>query len=299
MFRQDMKESHTKKCTIENFEDETVIHFFQYLYSDCLQNQHAIELIRSVGDLPQLPMWKKIKKFQLEIDVAKHSEKHVFKRTDFEREKFTVELLIMADYYQVEDLKLDCMEYLKESVKDENVLDVWLDAEKYVNKELSEMAIDHLVERAQTKPLEEVPGFTEALGSLETAPKDLLSRLYGKVVDLRKESRELACLRREKEDWIKGGDLKITVKQGDDYSDVFLVNRTDTVSNLYRDIAFRRARHPKGQPMPRGKTHALFKDPINRHKSSRLSATKTFGDYSICACKNNTALYLDYVPHNY
>jgi len=116
---------------------------------------------------------------------------------------------------------LDCMEYLKESVKDGNVLDVWLDAEKYVNNELSEIAIDHLVERAETKPLEEVPGFTEALGSLEAAPKDLLSRLYGKVVDLRRENRELACLRREKEDWSKGGDLKITVKQGDDYSDVF------------------------------------------------------------------------------
>merc|ERR1719312_133958 len=64
MLTQDMQEARSNKCTIENFEDETVVHFFQYLYSDCLQNKHAIELIRSVGDLPQQPVWKKIKDAQ-------------------------------------------------------------------------------------------------------------------------------------------------------------------------------------------------------------------------------------------
>ena len=37
----------------------------------------------------------------------------MYKRMNFVKDKFTLEFVSMADYYNVEDLVLDCTEYLK------------------------------------------------------------------------------------------------------------------------------------------------------------------------------------------
>lgn len=162
MLSQDMEEAKNNKCTIESFEDVTVVDFLQYLYSDCLKNKDIIDLIRA----------------------ALGPDKHIFKRTDFEKDKFTSELFSMANYYQVEDQMLDCTKYLKEHITDDNVMGIWMEAEKSSNHVLCEAALDHLVERPKDKTLEDVPGFSEAFASHDKPLKDLLNRFSLKITTM-------------------------------------------------------------------------------------------------------------------
>jgi len=222
LLRPEMKEAKSGKYTIENYEVETVISFLQYLYSDCVNDENVIDLIRgTVGP-----------------------GEHVYKRTKFEKEKYTLELLSMAHFYHVEDLILDCTEYLKANISDNNVMDVWMKAEKCANNRLCQIALYHLVESENSAVLADVPGFTEAFASHDKPLKDLLEKLSIKNIQLKVPN-------------VMGvGNLThTTVKHiATDWSGVFLakriwflVKRSDTISKLLDMICSKKGSPPKGQ----------------------------------------------------
>ena len=99
MLTKDMEESNTSKMSLEHFEEDAVITFIQYLYAGRVDDLKTIE--------------------QLKAGVSPNE--YIYKRS-FDKDKFTIELLKMADMYQVEDLKLDCTEYLKKTISDDNLM---------------------------------------------------------------------------------------------------------------------------------------------------------------------------------
>jgi len=154
MLSQDMEEAKSNKCTMEKFEDEIVFCFLQYLNSVRVEDKNTVNLVRSVLG----------------------PESHIFKRTNFENKKFTIN-----NYYQVEDLMLDYTEYLKEHIADENVIGIWMEAEKFSNSVLGERALEYLVERRKSKTLEDVPGFTKAFAPHDKPLKDLVGKLSSNI----------------------------------------------------------------------------------------------------------------------
>jgi len=263
LLRPEMKEAKSGKYTIENYEVETVISFLQYLYSDCVNDENVIDLIRgTVGP-----------------------GEHVYKRTKFEKEKYTLELLSMAHFYHVEDLILDCTEYLKANISDNNVMDVWMEAEKCANDSLYQIALDHLVERENSAVLADVPGFTEAFASHDKPLKDLLEKLSIKYIQLKVPN-------------VMGvGNLGITVKHiATDWSGVFLVKRTDTISKLLDMICSKKGSPPKGQKYTITFTFTT-KDNIPKKRQEKANEQWTFKECLICSCTDNTTLYLDIEPN--
>merc|ERR1712029_6027 len=261
--RPEMEEAKSGKCTIENYETETVISFLQYLYSDCVNDENVIDLIRgTVGP-----------------------GEHVYKRTKFEKEKYTLELLSMAHFYHVEDLILDCTEYLKANISDNNVMDVWMKAEKCANNRLCQIALYHLVESENSAVLADVPGFTEAFASHDKPLKDLLEKLSIKYIQLKVPN-------------VMGvGNLGITVKHiATDWSGVFLVKRTDTISKLLDMICSKKGSPPKGQKYTITFTFTT-KDNIPKKRQEKANEQWTFKECLICSCTDNTTLYLDIEPN--
>jgi len=153
MLEQDMKESHSSRVKIDQFGETTVISFLEYIYSQC--------------------------GYQM------------FKSKDFNQNKFTVELMSMAHYYEVESLVTACAEYLKVHINDGNVMEIWMEAEKYSNKTLCAAALEHLVERPKGMLLRDVPGFQAAFQATDKPIKDLVSKLMDKVSILKEENAQL------------------------------------------------------------------------------------------------------------
>jgi len=142
--------------TVDQFEQATVVSFLEYLYAETFKNGHQ-------------PMMK---------------------------DKFNVQLLRMAHQYGVKKLQEDCTEYLGEKVCDENVMELWTNAEECGNESLHTTVIKHLVERATGRDLEEVPGFTEAFGNYKKPMRELLMAMSAKNTELREKvkEREDVCL---------------------------------------------------------------------------------------------------------
>merc|ERR1712029_635151 len=141
---------------------------------------------------------------------------YIYKRC-FDREKLTMDLLRMADMYQVKDLKADCSEYLKRNITDENVVDVWLGAEALEDESLSSTAIEHLVERPRGRPFKDLPGFSEAFQSSDKPLKKLVDVLSDKNHRLKEEISNL----KEKVTKLESGTIKIEVKRGYEWTEVF------------------------------------------------------------------------------
>jgi len=135
----DLEETKTFQVKIEHSNEETLLSFLEYLYSEPLHSAKGLEQIKKKLD----------------------PNKYIFKRS-FEEKKLTPELLCMAHMYRVKDLWMDCTGHLKASVCDNNVIDIWMAAEMCENQELSKVAFDHLVERPRGKTFEDVPGFNKA-----------------------------------------------------------------------------------------------------------------------------------------
>jgi len=81
------------------FDQATVISLLEYMYAGKINDPETIETIRT----------------------ASGPNTYIFKRS-FDQNKLTVELLKMAVVYQVEDLKSDCIEHLKKTMCDDNVM---------------------------------------------------------------------------------------------------------------------------------------------------------------------------------
>merc|ERR1712029_426293 len=106
MLTQELEETKNNEMNLGHFDQGTVVSFCEYLYAGLINDPKTIQQIRArVGP-----------------------NEYIYKRC-FDREKLTMDLLRMADMYQVKDLKADCTEYLKRNITDQNVIDVWLGAE--------------------------------------------------------------------------------------------------------------------------------------------------------------------------
>ena len=95
------EETKNGQVSLEHFEQATVISFLEYMYAGAINDPKTIQKIRA----------------------AFGPNTYIYKRS-FEQEKLTLDLLRMADMYEVEDLKVDCSEYLKKTICDNNVMEV-------------------------------------------------------------------------------------------------------------------------------------------------------------------------------
>jgi len=168
MLTQDTQEKNTNQMSFEHWDEAIAISFLEYLYSGSVDDEEIIgQLKEAVG-----------------------INEYIFRRS-FKREKLTVELLKMADMYQVEDLKKDCTEYLKKNLHDDNVMEVWMGSQNLDNKSLSSAVTRHLADRPQGKTLKDVPGFCEAFQSSNNPLTDLVKVLSEQVLSLSEKDNNL------------------------------------------------------------------------------------------------------------
>jgi len=160
-----------------------------------------------------------------------------------------------------------------------------MEAEKCANNSLCQTALDYLVELPNRKVLADFPGFTEAFASHDKPLKDLLEKLSIKNIQL-------------KVPIVMGvGNLGITVKHiATDWSGVFLVKRTDTISKLLDMICSKKGSPPKGQKYTITFTFTT-KDNIPKKRQEKANEQWTFKECLICSCTDNTTLYLDIEPN--
>jgi len=168
MLTKDMEESKTNEVQMDHFSEETVVSFLEYLYSDPLYSSKPSELIRASA-------------------VA---NKYIYKRS-FDEDKLTMELLSMAHMYHVRDLEMDCIQRVKETISDDNVMDVWMEGERCKMETLCSIAIEHLVVRPSGKTLHDVSGFDEVFQDHDKPLKDLLDKLTEKNSHLQEEILQL------------------------------------------------------------------------------------------------------------
>merc|ERR1712029_731341 len=211
------------------------------------------------------------------IRASVGADKHVFKRPTFERNKFTVDLLGMAHYYEVKDLLIDCAEHLKENIADENVMKVWTEAEKFEITTLYSKALEHLAERPVGKPLKEVPGFEDAFKDLNKPIKDLLDVLSIKISSLKKKYEHL-----------EEGQIEITIKSTVttglwSVPHSFYVKEYDKVASLIQKLP------TKYRPPIDGKLHCLTR--TSSPAKLRVESDLTFAENGIYA-GGKTTLYV-------
>jgi len=231
MLNKDMEETKNNEMSLEHFNDETVVSFIEYLYAGCLQDQGMIRQIRAgVGP-----------------------DEYIYRRS-FAREKLTIDLLRIGHMYYVEDLKMDCTEYLKKNICDDNVIDVWLGADTLENEGLVSTAIQHLVDRPKEKTLRDVPGFNKAFQSKDKHLQDLLVALSDKnsfmkeaIINLKKENDQLKAKAKQLEEL---GIIQITV-EGEpgrpEWTEEFYVRTTDLVLTVIEKVGNKRGKPCVGQ----------------------------------------------------
>jgi len=272
MLTSDMKESKTSQAKVDQFSKETVISFLEYLYTGTVLDAIAktMALIRN----------------------SLNANKYMYKRP-FDEEKLTLELLSMAHMYRVKDLEMDCAQHLKETISDDNVMYIWMEAEKCNNEDLCARAIDHLVERPRGKTLQEVSGFNKAFQDHDKPLKDLLKKLTEKNSHCLEENfklkEEISILKKEAK-------IKITIKTigPDPWTLVFHVNPGDIVSNVIAE-----AENIKQIPCRPGRVCNLCKTastPVPRYL--RLKRNWTFLENGISAGQDTT-LYMWETPTNW
>jgi len=261
MLTSDMKESKTSQAKVSQFSKETVISFLEYLYTETVTDAKTVALIRN----------------------SLNANKYIYKRP-FDEEKLNLELLSMAHMYQVKDLEMDCAQHLKETISDDNVMDIWMEAEKC--KHLCARAIDHLVERPRGKTLQEVSGFNNAFQDHDKPLKDLLTKLTEKnshcLEEIFKLKEEISILKKESK-------IKITIKAKgpNPWNLVFYVNPDDIVSEVIAE-----AENIKQIPPQPGKVYNLSKTASNPTPTNmRLNRDWTFLQNGI-STSQDTTLYI-------
>merc|ERR1712029_497930 len=78
----------------------------------------------------------------------------------------------------------------KENINDNNIMEVWMEAERCEDKILCETAIKHLVERPKEKPMKDVPGFVEAFKSGDKPLVELMAALSDKILGIQNKQEE-------------------------------------------------------------------------------------------------------------
>jgi len=162
MLTQDTQEKNTNQMSLEHWDEATTISFLEYLYFGYLEypyseSDHDSKTTEELGEA---------------VGPNQYIEQY-----SYERVKLTVELLKMADMYQVEGLKVDCTEYLRKNLNDDNVMHVWMGTQNLDNKSLSSAVTKYLADRPWGTTLKDVPGFSEAFQSQNNPLKDLVELL--------------------------------------------------------------------------------------------------------------------------
>jgi len=263
MLTQEMKENKNNETRLGapgQFDRETVICFIQYLYAG-LKDPNYLKLIRA----------------------AVGPDEYIYRRC-FDQEKFTLDLFRMADLYRVEDLKVDCAEYLKRNICDDNVIGIWLEAETLENESLSSSAMKYLVDRPTGTAFKELPGFKEAFQSCDRYLKKLVDILGEKIDSLKAEvsnfQGEVAALK-EKNTELELGKIKIIVKRTykePRWTESFYIHPTEKSSQLLKEVKNR----------GRGAWGALSIDE-NGSPAPRLPLNSTFSENGITT---DTNLYI-------
>jgi len=112
MFRQNCDETLTNKMKVVTFKPDTAESFVDFIYAD----------------------WEHVK------------GQNVFKKK-FEEKRMTPDLLRMSHMYGVSMIQVSCVEHLKKSIEDANVVDIWSAAETTGSKGLKEAALKHIVKK--------------------------------------------------------------------------------------------------------------------------------------------------------
>jgi len=127
MLSSDCKETNTNKMKVPNFSLETVFTFLEYIYAGLKWNDQV---------------------------------KHRPYMKDFDMGKITPELMKMCHTYQVDGLFQECSYQLSLKVSDNNVVSLWIDAEKCEAKLLKDRAMLHI--KRKKKDIANLPGMEEA-----------------------------------------------------------------------------------------------------------------------------------------
>ena len=87
-------------------------------------------------------------------------------RRIFPTEKFSLDLLKMANQYSVEDLESDCADYLSRTITSQNAVEFWRSATTLPKseKKLKEAALQHIF---SVRSIDQIPGFEETFRSPE------------------------------------------------------------------------------------------------------------------------------------
>jgi len=164
MLQKDCMETKINQMDLKHVEEETLIKFIQYLYAH--PTDEAVNQDHSAAPVG--------------------SSEYVYHRR-FPKEDLTLDLLSIGHMYEVKDLEMDCANYLKENISDNNVMEVWMEAERCKNRILCEKAVKHLVDRPKEKPMGNVPGFSEAFKSHEKPLVDLLAAMSDEMLNRHKK----------------------------------------------------------------------------------------------------------------
>ena len=136
---------------VPDFEAEVVANFLAYLYSDKVDVEMAKQLQSALNKVAEL---------EAELNRTGYSvrDKLICNRR-FDEGKLCPNLLKMADYYQVQDLRQDCIEYLKRKITRQNVVASWKAALACDSEDLKNVALKFLVKVGSMRPLLlDIPG---------------------------------------------------------------------------------------------------------------------------------------------
>jgi len=188
-----------------------------------------------------------------------------------EYERLNFDLLRMARYFQVEELQNDCTERLEANICDDNVMSVWMEAEKHGFERLCSTAIGHLIDRGREGPaLQHVSGFMEAfathykpLKTLFTAMHDRNYRLKEEIVDLKRKVEEL-----------EEGTFKLTLVRKREWTEEFRVRQTDTIEAVLLKLTNLR-------PPPSEQDYLISKHQLFQNSIAILRKTSTLEENNI------------------
>jgi len=124
MLLSDCKETKTNKMKVKDFSLETVTTFLEYIYAGL--------------------KWDSFGSYTKQFDKA----------------KITLELIRFCHTYKVEGLSEECSYQLNKIIDEDNVVSIWMEAEKFEATKLKNYALQHIAEMGQD--IANLPGIEEA-----------------------------------------------------------------------------------------------------------------------------------------
>jgi len=134
MLEMDCAETNKGLMKVQDYDSQTVKNFIKYTHTP-KAGSDIVEMARR---------------------AAKPGE-HIFRR-QFDKMAYTPDLLLMAHCYQVDDLQIDCIEYLSKNLTKENVINVCKAANTIDCSKLKKAALDFLAHYFNQGGTFDIPG---------------------------------------------------------------------------------------------------------------------------------------------